>query len=132
VDTLRNVTTLVNLAKTVPKLPSDHIITMHQASVPPVLSKHCINSTTAGPSCCQVLIWLDPMPTNSTFPAIVGSANRALRQVNLQVDSCFSAYGDITLHTNCITSQPEMDLIGPAVACALLLETPVTAALPSS
>jgi hypothetical protein len=105
---------------------------MHQASVPPVPSKRRINSMTVGPSCRQVLIQLDPMPTDSTFPAIVGSANCALSQVNLWVDFCFSAYGGIALHTNCVTSQPEMDLIGPAIARALSLETPVTAALPSS
>ncbi|KXN92370.1 hypothetical protein AN958_08386 [Leucoagaricus sp. SymC.cos] len=32
-DTVHDVTSLVNLAKTVPDLPSDHIIVMHQASV---------------------------------------------------------------------------------------------------
>jgi hypothetical protein len=132
VDTLHNITALVNLAKAVPELPSDCIITMHQASVTLAPSKHRINSTTAGPSCHQVLIQLDPMPADSTFPAIVGSANRALSQVDLWVDSCFSAYGGIALRTNHIASQPEMDLIGLAVTRALLLETPVTAALPSS
>jgi hypothetical protein len=71
-DTVCNVTSLVNLAKTVPNLPASHILTMHQASFPLASNKRHINSTTAGPTRHQVLIWVDPIPPAFHFTAIVG------------------------------------------------------------
>jgi hypothetical protein len=48
-DTVRDVMALVNLAKTMPDLPSDHILAMHKASLPPPSNKCWINSMTSGP-----------------------------------------------------------------------------------
>jgi hypothetical protein len=110
-----DVTALVNLAKTVPNLPSDCIIAMHQASVPPAPSKHHINSMMSSPLQHQVLIHLDPIPANSSFPSIVGTANRALSRVDLRVDSCFAAYGRISLCTNCVANQDKIALISPGL-----------------
>ncbi|KXN84951.1 1,2-dihydroxy-3-keto-5-methylthiopentene dioxygenase 1, partial [Leucoagaricus sp. SymC.cos] len=69
-DTVHNVTSLVNLAKTVPDLPSDRIIAMHQASVPPAAPKWKIKSTVPGPSQQQVLVKIDPLLSSSQFPAL--------------------------------------------------------------
>jgi hypothetical protein len=123
---------LVNLAKTVPDLPSDCILAMHKASLPLPSNKHWINSMTSGPSWCQVLIWLDPLPPSSKLPAIVGSANRTLGKSNLQVNSCYAAYGDLTLLTNCVASQSEIDLIGGTIIQTLALPMPATTSLPTS
>jgi hypothetical protein len=130
-NTIRDVTALVNLAKTVSDLPSDRILAMHKGSLPPPSNKWHINSTTSGPSQCQVLIWLDPLPSSSKLPAIVGSANHALGRSDLQVNSCYAAYGGLTLLTNHVASQTEIDLIGGAVTQTLALPTPATASLPT-
>ncbi|KXN82720.1 von Willebrand factor A domain-containing protein 8 [Leucoagaricus sp. SymC.cos] len=47
-DTVHNVMSLVNLAKMVPDLLSEHIIAIYQASVPPAASKWKIKSTIPG------------------------------------------------------------------------------------
>jgi hypothetical protein len=122
----------VNLAKTMPDLPSDHILVMHKASLPLPSNKWCINSTTSSPSWCQVLIWLDPLLSGSKLPAIIGLANHALSRSDLWVDSCYAAYGGLTLLTNCIASQSEIDLIGGAVMEMLTLPMPAAASLPTS
>jgi hypothetical protein len=122
---------LVNLAKTVPDLPSDCILLMHKASLPLPSNKWYINSTTSGPSRHQVLIWLDSLSSGSKLPAIVGLVNCALSKSNLQVDSCYAAYGGLTLLTNCVASQTEIDLIGGAVTQTLALPMPATASLPT-
>jgi hypothetical protein len=114
-----------------PDLPSDRILAMHKASLPLLSNKQHINSTTSGPSQRQVLIWLDPLPSGSKLPTIVGSANRALGKSNLQVDSCYAAYGGLTLLTNCVASQSEIDLIGSTVTQTLALPTPAAASLPT-
>jgi hypothetical protein len=114
-DTFRDVTALVNLAKTMPDLPSDCILAMYKASLPPPSNKHRINLTTSGPSRCQVLLQLDPLPPASKFPAIVSSVNRILSKGNLQVDSCYTAYGGLTLLTTHVTTQAEIDLITTAI-----------------
>jgi hypothetical protein len=129
---VRNVTALVNLAKTMPNLPSDHIIAMHQASVPRALSKHCINSTTSCPLQRQVLVCLDPLPADSSFPSIIGAANCVLTRVDLWVDSCFAAaYGGISLHTNRIANQDKIGLIGGAVTHVLAWDSLVQVSLPT-
>ncbi|KXN91773.1 Endoplasmic reticulum mannosyl-oligosaccharide 1,2-alpha-mannosidase [Leucoagaricus sp. SymC.cos] len=89
VDMVCDVTSLVNLAKMVPDLPSDCIIMMHQASVPLVLPKRKIKSTIPGPS------W---------------AANHSLSKGNLWVDFCHFAYGGISLLTSHVASQAEIDL----------------------
>jgi hypothetical protein len=122
---------LVNLAKTMPDLPSDRILAMHKASLPPPSNKRRISSMTSGPSWCQVLIRLDPLPSSSKLPMIVGLANCALSKSDLWVDSCYAAYGDLTLLTNCVTSQSEIDLIGGAITQTLTLPMPAAASLPT-
>jgi hypothetical protein len=123
---------LVNLAKTMPDLPSDHILVMHKAFLPLPSNKCQINSTTSGPSQHQVLIQLDTLSSGSKLPVIVGSANCALSRSDLWVDSCYAAYGGLTLLTNCVASQSEIDLIGGAVMQMLALPMPAAAALPTS
>jgi hypothetical protein len=123
---------LVNLAKTMPDLPSDHILVMHKASLPLPSNKQRINSTTSGPSWRQVLIRLDSLPSSSKLPAIVGLVNHTLGRSILWVNSCYTAYGGLTLLTNCIASQSEIDLIGGAVMQMLMLPTPAITALPTS
>jgi hypothetical protein len=132
VDTVHDVTALVNLAKTVPDLPLDHILAMHKASLPLPSNKQWINSITSGPSRHQVLIQLDTLPSSSKLPTIVGSANCALSKSDLQVDSCYAAYGGLTLLTSCIANQSEIDLIGGAVMQTLALPMPAATALPTS
>jgi hypothetical protein len=129
-DTICNVTALVNLAKTVPDLPLDCILAMHKASLPLPSNKWWINSMTSGPSQHQVLIQLDSLPSSSKLPAIVGLVNHALSKSNLQVDSCYAAYGGLTLLTNCIANQTEIDLIGVTVMQMLTLPMPAAASLP--
>jgi hypothetical protein len=58
--------------------------------------------------------------------------NHALSRSNLWVDSCYAAYGDLTLLTNCVASQTEIDLIGGAVMQMLALPMPAIASLPTS
>jgi hypothetical protein len=123
---------LVNLAKTMPDLSLDHILAMHKASLPLPSNKHQINSTTSGPFRHQVLIQLDTLPSGSKLPAIVSLANHALSKSDLQVDSCYAAYGGLTLLTNHVASQSEIDLIGGAVTQSLTLPMPTVAALPMS
>jgi hypothetical protein len=105
---------------------------MHKASLPPLSNKRWINSTTSSPSQCQVFIRLDTLPSSSKLPAIVSLANCALSKSNLWVNSCYAAYGGLTLLTNCIASQSEIDLIGSAVMQMLTLPMPAIAALPTS
>jgi hypothetical protein len=133
-DTIRDVTSLVNLAKTVPDLPTDHILAMHQASLPPVSNKCCINSTMAGPTQHQVLIQVDPILPAFCFTVIVGCVNHSLTSAksDLQVDSCIHAYGGISLLTNCIATQSEISLIGSAVTAGLAPLKPAEASLPTS
>jgi hypothetical protein len=131
-NTIRDITALVNLAKTVPDLPSDCILAMHKAFLPLLSNKCQINSMTSGPSQCQVLIQLDSLPSSSKLPAIISLANCALGKSNLWVNSCYAAYGGLTLLTNCIASQSEIDLIGSTVTQTLALPTPAVAALPTS
>jgi hypothetical protein len=131
-NTVCDVTALVNLAKTMPDLPSDHILAMHKASLLLPSNKCWINSMTSGPSWHQVLIQLDTLPSGSKLPVIVSSANRALARSDLRVDSCYTAYGGLTLLTNCVASQSEIDLIGGAVTQSLALPMPAVAALPTS
>jgi hypothetical protein len=123
---------LVNLAKTVPDLPSDCILAMHKASLPPPSNKCQINSTTSGPSQCQVLLRLDPIPPASKLPAIIASANRLLGKGDLWVNSCYAAYGGLTLLTTHVTSQAKIDLIATAIQQTLALPMPVAASLPTS
>ncbi|KXN82215.1 hypothetical protein AN958_02593 [Leucoagaricus sp. SymC.cos] len=120
-DTVRDITSLVNLAKMVPDLPSDCIIAMHQASVPLALPKRKIKSTVPGPSRRQVLVKINPLPSSFQFPAIVGSANRSLGKGDLRVDSCHFAYGGISLLTSRIASQAEIDLVSSSVQRLLSL-----------
>jgi hypothetical protein len=94
---------------------------MHKASLPLLSNKHQINSTTSSPSWCQVLIRLDPLPPGSKLPVIVRLANCALSKSNLWVDSCYAAYGGLTLLTNCVANQSEINLIGGAVMQMLAL-----------
>jgi hypothetical protein len=75
---------------------------------------------------------LDPLPSGSKLPAIVGSANHALSKSDLQVNSCYIAYGGLTLLTNHIASQTEIDLIGGAVMQTLALPMPAATSLPTS
>ncbi|KXN86100.1 hypothetical protein AN958_10502 [Leucoagaricus sp. SymC.cos] len=132
-DTVRDMTSLVNLAKTVPNLPSDCIIMMHQASVLPAASKRKVKSTIPGPSRQQVLIKIDPLPSSSQFPALVGAANCSLSKSDLQVDSCHFAYGGISLLTSRVASQGKIDLVKAGVSHLLsLAEGGVEAALPHS
>jgi hypothetical protein len=63
---------------------------------------------------------------------IVGLANHTLARNDLQVDSCYAAYGGLTLLTNCVASQSEIDLIGGAVMQSLVLPMPAVATLPTS
>jgi hypothetical protein len=60
---------------------------------------------------------------------IVSSANRALGKSDLWVDSCYAAYGGLTLLINHVTSQSEIDLIGGAITQTLAL--PMPASLPT-
>jgi hypothetical protein len=113
-----------------PDLPLDRILAMHKASLPPLSNKQHINSMTSSPSWHQVLIWLDSPPSGSKLPTIVGLANHALSKSNLWVNSCYAAYGGLTLLTNCVTSQTEIDLIGSAVMQTLTLPTPTAVSLP--
>jgi hypothetical protein len=62
---------------------------------------------------------------------IVGLANCALGRSDLWVDSCYAAYGGLTLFTNHVTSQTEIDLIGDAVMQMLALPMPAGASLPT-
>jgi hypothetical protein len=62
---------------------------------------------------------------------IVGLVNRALARSDLWVNSCYATYGGLTLLTNHIASQSEIDLIGGAVMQLLVLPTPAVAALPT-
>ncbi|KXN87984.1 hypothetical protein AN958_07803 [Leucoagaricus sp. SymC.cos] len=106
---------------------------MHQASVPPTAPKWKIKSTVPGPSRQQVLIKIDPLPSSSQFPALVGAANRSLSKSDLQVDSCHFAYGGISLLTSRVTSQAEIDLVSSSVQHLLsLTEGRVEASLPKS
>jgi hypothetical protein len=105
---------------------------MHKASLPPLSNKWHINSTTSGPSWCQVLIWLDSLPSGSKLPVIIGSANRALSKSDLWVNSCYAAYGGLTLLTNHVASQTKIDLIGSAVMQTLVLPMPAATSLPMS
>jgi hypothetical protein len=114
-----------------PDLPLDCILVMHKASLPLPSNKWCINSTTSGPSWHQVLIWLDSLPSGSKLPTIIGSANCALSKSDLWFDSCYAAYGDLTLLTNCVASQSEIDLIGGTVMQMLTLPMPATTSLPT-
>jgi hypothetical protein len=122
---------LVNLAKTVPDLPSDRILAMHKASLPPPSNKRRINLMTSGLSQHQVLLQLDPLPSTSKFPAIVTSANRSLGKGDLWVDSCYATYG-LTLLTTRVATQAEIDLIATAIQQTLALPAPVAASLPTS
>jgi hypothetical protein len=122
---------LVNLAKAMPNLPSDCILVMHKASLPPLSNKHWINLTISGPSWCQVLIWLDPLPPSNKLPTITSLANCPLSRSNLWVDSCYAAYGGLTLLTNRIASQTEIDLIGSTVMQMLTLPMPTATSLPT-
>jgi hypothetical protein len=63
---------------------------------------------------------------------IVGSANCILGKGDLQVDSCYAAYGGIALLTTCITSQAEINLIATTVMQTLALPVPAAASLPTS
>jgi hypothetical protein len=130
-DTICDVTALVNLAKTMPDLPSDCILAMHKASLPPPSNKWPINSTTSSPSWRQVLIWLDSLLSGSKLPTIVGLANCALSKSDLWVNSCYTAYGGLTLLTNHVASQTEIDLIGGTVMQMLTLPMPATTSLPT-
>jgi hypothetical protein len=71
-----------------------------------------------------------PNPPGTTC----GSTESALSlgRSDLRVDSCYAAYGGLTLLTNCVTSQSEIDLIGGAVTQTLALPTPAVATLPTS
>jgi hypothetical protein len=133
-DTICNVTSLVNLAKTIPNLPADCILAMHQASLPPVSNKRCINSMTAGPTWHQVLIQVDPIPPMFCFSAIVGRVNCSLTSAesDLRVDSCIHMYGGISLLTNCIATQSEISLIGSAITAGLAPLKPAESSLPTS
>jgi hypothetical protein len=123
---------LVNLAKTVPDLPSDCILVMHKASLPLPSNKHWINSMTSGPSQHQVLLHLDPLPPTSKFPAIVGLVNCILSKGDLWVDSCYAAYGGLALLTTCSASQAKINLIATTITQMLALPVPATASLPTS
>jgi hypothetical protein len=134
VDTVRDVMSLVNLAKTVPDLPANCILTMHQASLPLASNKCRINSMTAGPTRHQVLIQIDPILPMFRFMAIVGCVNHSLTSAksDLQVDSCIHAYRGISLLTNRIATQSEISLIGSAVTAGLAPLKPAEASLPTS
>jgi hypothetical protein len=123
---------LVNLAKTVPDLPSDHIRVMHKASLAPPSNNRWINSTTSSPSRHQVFLQLDPLPPASKFPVIVGSANCILSKGDLWVDSCYAAYRGLALLTTCVASQAKIDLITTAIMQTLTLLVPAAASLPTS
>ncbi|KXN85444.1 hypothetical protein AN958_11248 [Leucoagaricus sp. SymC.cos] len=129
-DTVHDVTSLVNLAKMVPDLSSDHIIAMHQASVLPAVPKQKIKSTVPDPSQQQVLIKINPLPSSLQFLALVGTANCSLGKSDLWVDSCHFTYGGISLLTSRVASQGEIDLVKAGVSHLLsLTEGGVEAAL---
>jgi hypothetical protein len=75
---------------------------------------------------------LDPLPPASKFPAIVGLANHVLSKGDLQVDSCYAAYGGIALLTTRVASEAEIDLIAAAVTQTLALPMSAAASLPTS
>jgi hypothetical protein len=62
---------------------------------------------------------------------IVGLANHILSKGNLQVDSCYAAYGGLALLTTHIVSQAEIDLIATAVVQTLALPMPTATSLPT-
>ncbi|KXN85041.1 hypothetical protein AN958_11779 [Leucoagaricus sp. SymC.cos] len=106
---------------------------MHQASVLPAAPKRKIKSTVPGPSHRQVLVKIDPLPSSSQFPALMGAANRSLSKSDLQVDSCHFTYGGISLLTSRVASQAEIDLVSSSVQRLLsLAEGGVEASLPRS
>jgi hypothetical protein len=125
---------LVNLAKTIPNLPANRILAMHQASLPLASNKRRINSTTAGPTRHQVLIWVDPIPPAFRFTAIASHINHSLTSTksDLWVDSCIHVYGGISLLTNRIATQSEISLIGSTVTAGLAPLKPAEASLPTS
>jgi hypothetical protein len=124
---------LVNLAKTIPDLPADCILAMHQASLPPVSNKHHINSMTAGPTQQQVLIQVDPVPPPFQFTMMVSNVNRSLTHAksDLWVDLCIAAYRGISLLTNQVATQGKIDLITTSINKGLVPLKPVTASLPT-
>ncbi|KXN88315.1 hypothetical protein AN958_07460 [Leucoagaricus sp. SymC.cos] len=114
-NTVHNITALVNLAKTIPDLPSDHIIVIHQASVPPLPPCRKIKSMVAGPSQCQILVQSEVVVSASAFSSLVSVANWALTKVDLQVDSCTLAYREISLFTSHMVTAEEIQLVTSAV-----------------
>ncbi|KXN92111.1 hypothetical protein AN958_09165 [Leucoagaricus sp. SymC.cos] len=129
-DTVHDITALVNLAKTVPDLPSDCIIVIHQASIPPLPSQRKIKLTVAGPSRHQILVKSEAVVSASSFPSLVGVANCSLAKVDLRVDLCASAYGGISLFTSCVATAEEIQLVAAAVHKHLGYQ--VSASLPTS
>ncbi|KXN89366.1 hypothetical protein AN958_05790 [Leucoagaricus sp. SymC.cos] len=103
---------------------------MHQASVPPLPSRRKLKTTVAGPSRRQVLVKCEPVPAASSFPSLVGVANRSLAKVDLRVDSCVAAYGGISLLTSRVASPEEIQVIAAAIHQHLGRD--VQAALPTS
>jgi hypothetical protein len=75
---------------------------------------------------------LDPLDPTSKFPVIIGSVNCILSKGNLQVNSCYAAYGGLALLTTHVASQAEIDLIATAIMQMLALPMPAAASLPTS
>jgi hypothetical protein len=109
----------------------EHVSIKEEAKVPPMFLGLQWGFLSKWPP-AKSHIQLDSLLSSSKLPTIVGLANHALSRSDLQVDSCYAAYGGLTLLTNCIASLTEIDLIGGAVTQMLTLPMPAIASLPTS
>jgi hypothetical protein len=134
VDTACNIASLVALTRTLPDLDSDCIVAAHQAALSTAPSSICqLHTTTAGPSCWQILILLEALPLANTFPTLVGTINHVLgKKTSLWVQSIHHAYGGLSLLTNNVASLPELEQVADAVRLGLGWDSPVSASLPQS
>jgi hypothetical protein len=117
-----------------PNLDPDCIVAAHQAALSTApSSKHRLHTTTAGPSCQQILIPLEVLPSANTFPTLVGTINRALgKKSSLWMQSIHHVYGGLSLLTNNIASLPKLEQVADAVRSGLGQDSLVSASLPWS
>jgi hypothetical protein len=117
-----------------PDLNPEHIVAAHQAALSTTPNaKHRLHTTTAGPSCQQILIPLEVPPSANTFPTLVGTINRALgKKSSLRVQSIHHMYGGLSLLTNNIATLPKLEQVADAVKTGLGRDSPVLASLPRS
>jgi hypothetical protein len=101
---------LVALTRTLPDLDPERIVAAHQAALSTALNtKRQLHTTTAGPSCQQILILLETPPSANTFPTLVGTINCALgKKSSLWVQSIHHVYGGLSLLTNNIATPPKL------------------------